>query len=1406
MQKYFLGLDIGTNSCGWAVTDEKYNLLRARGKDLWGVRLFEEAQTAADRRLKRTNRRRRDRQKLKLSWVRDIFSDEISKVDPNFLTRTKYSSLWEEDKLKMSNLLKSKDSLFNGQVDGKNYTDKDYFNEYPTIFHLRKELTVKPARDIRFLYLAVHNIIKHRGHFLFNGEFGENSDLENLLNAVITEGVNVFEDASKFNLIPNFSKEKVESIISILKEKKGIRYTKLKFCEVFGAENKIDKAFANCLVDGKLNLNQFFDNSFEIDKIDFSEENIEEIMEELSNVLSEEQYSLLVSIKNVFSVLNLKSFLGSNEFICDAMVETFDLHKKQLNDFKKFIKKFYSDKYYDIFRNSRYGNNADANVGYSQYINGNLINGKKQVVNLNISDRSREEFYKYIKKILSEEPKNISDVEEYTKQKQEILFLMENNNFLIKQRSKANAVFPNKLYEKELVKILEVNSTKFKFLTDVDKEYGLTNVQKLLQILNFRVPYFVGPIGSSECGQKHNWVERESSVDFKPWTLDKIINFDKAEDAFINKMTNKCTYFNDKDVLPKHSLIYSKFMVLNELNKLKLDGNNISVDLKQKIFDALFKNEAKVTIKKLKDFLIAEGLFSKQEIGNVDIGGIDKEFTNNYSVYVKFSNKFGKEFVDNNIEIIEKIIKYITIISDKNRLEKRLANEFSDIFNEEKIKFFKGMNFSDWGKLSREFLVDFKFANKETGEITTVIDELWNTNQNLQQIIYNSNYTLHEQMFKKKNNNIKQLVYSDIENLYCSPAVKRGIWQTLKICKEVVEVLGCMPEKIFVEVSRQDGVKGDDGRKSSRKKNLEQFYKSKDFKNNVYLTAHDIAQLLEELNHCEISNLRSEKLYLYFLQAGKCAYSGQNINIKDIFNDNLYDVDHIIPQSIIKDDSISNKVLVKSELNRVKDNTYPLPYEIIQKQKNFWQFLLENKLIDKVKYERLIRTAELCDEELGEFVARQLVETNQTTKAVIDCLKLYVDKPNKIIYSKAAFISNFRKEFNILKSRTANDFHHAQDAYLNIVVGNVLNSRFTDDPKNFYKQNNKNKYLSRNINKLFTGVVYSPLTNKPIWDVSKDIERIKKACNKNSPLISEMSYADYNGAFYKETIHKSKKNCPKSEASIALKGDDKNPLSNVERYGGYNDLFNAYFMLIESKNKKGKLQKTIESVPILAVRKYIGKGDYEQNILKYVAAVNNLVEPKVLINKINIKSTLQIGGGEYLLGGKSGSKYVLHNANQMFVDAKTLKYIKILENYKKLVANKMDNGLEITNDKIIVSKAMKKNNTELILTKEQNLMLYKRFIDLLELNIYKEMQLNTTFLPKLKEGEMTFKNLQIQDQVDVLFEILKRITRGAGLANLAKLNFGSALGSLTINKNITGKKIFLIQRSVTGLFEKKVKL
>ena len=181
------------------------------------------------------------------------------------------------------------------------------------------------------------------------------------------------------------------------------------------------------------------------------------------------------------------------------------------------------------------------------------------------------------------------------------------------------------------------------------------------------------------------------------------------------------------------------------------------------------------------------------------------------------------------------------------------------------------------------------------------------------------------------------------------------------------------------------------------------------------------------------------------MQLGKCAYTQKTIDI-DKLKTNIYNVDHIYPQSYVKDDSITNKVLVISEENGNKGDKYPISKDIREKMQPFWYRLLSNKLISEEKYRRLTRCTSFTEEELTGFINRQLVETHQTTKAVTTVFRtLFPDV--EIVYSKAGLVSDFRKEFDMLKTRSVNDLHHAKDAYLNIVVGNVYHCKFT---KNFY--------------------------------------------------------------------------------------------------------------------------------------------------------------------------------------------------------------------------------------------------------------------------------------------------------------------------------------------------------------------
>ena len=61
---------------------------------------------------------------------------------------------------------------------------------------------------------------------------------------------------------------------------------------------------------------------------------------------------------------------------------------------------------------------------------------------------------------------------------------------------------------------------------------------------------------------------------------------------------------------------------------------------------------------------------------------------------------------------------------------------------------------------------------------------------------------------------------------------------------------------------------------------------------------------INELEQTEDSRLRSDRLYLYYTQNGRCMYSGDPIELKDLWDNTKYDIDHIYPQSKVMDDSL----------------------------------------------------------------------------------------------------------------------------------------------------------------------------------------------------------------------------------------------------------------------------------------------------------------------------------------------------------------------------------------------------------------------------------------------------------------------------------------------------------------------
>ena len=90
-KNYNIGLDIGVASVGWCVTDEESNILKKGNKNMWGSRIFEEAETAAVRRNFRSSRRRLNRRKERINMLQNMLNEDMENQYPNFFHMLKDS-------------------------------------------------------------------------------------------------------------------------------------------------------------------------------------------------------------------------------------------------------------------------------------------------------------------------------------------------------------------------------------------------------------------------------------------------------------------------------------------------------------------------------------------------------------------------------------------------------------------------------------------------------------------------------------------------------------------------------------------------------------------------------------------------------------------------------------------------------------------------------------------------------------------------------------------------------------------------------------------------------------------------------------------------------------------------------------------------------------------------------------------------------------------------------------------------------------------------------------------------------------------------------------------------------------------------------------------------------------------
>lgn len=1251
-KKYSIGLDIGTNSVGWAVITDDYKVpskkFKVLGntdrhsikKNLIGALLFDSGETAEATRLKRTARRRYTRRKNRICYLQEIFSNEMAKVDDSFFHRLEESFLVEEDKKH------ERHPIFGNIVDEVAYHEK-----YPTIYHLRKKLADSTDKaDLRLIYLALAHMIKFRGHFLIEGDLNpDNSDVDKLFIQLVQTYNQLFEEKPI-----NESGVDAKAILSA-------RLSKSRRLENLIAQlpgEKRNGLFGN-LIALSLGLTPNFKSNFDLAedaKVQLSKDTYDDDLDNLLAQIGDQYADLFLAAKNLSDAILLSDILSANSEITKAplsasMIKRYDEHHQDLTLLKALVRQQLPEKYKEIFSDP-------SKNGYAGYIDGGA---------------SQEEFYKFIKPIL-----------EKMDGTEELLAKLNREDLLRKQRTFDNGSIPHQIHLGELHAILRRQEDFYPFLKD--------NLEKIEKILTFRIPYYVGPLARGN--SRFAWMTRKSEETITPWNFEEVVDKGASAQSFIERMTNFDEYLPSEKVLPKHSLLYEYFTVYNELTKVKyvteqgkvhfFDGN-----VKQEIFDGVFKKDRKVTKKHLLDFLDNE--FDEFRI--VDIIGLDDSknaFNASLGTYHDLLKIIkDKDFLDNedNEALLEDIVLTLTLFEDKEMIEERLK-KYANLFDDKVMKQLKRRHYTGWGRLSRKLINGIR--DKQSGK--TILDFLKSdglTNRNFMQLIHDDSLTFKEAIQKAQVSGQGDSLYEQISDLAGSPAIKKGILQTVKVVDELVKVMGHKPENIVIEMARENQTT-QKGQKNSRErmKRIEEGVKELG------------SQILKE-HPVENTQLQNEKLYLYYLQNGRDMYVDQELDINRLSD---YDVDHIVPQSFIKDDSIDNKVLTRSEKNRGKSDNVPSE-EVVKKMKNYWRQLLNAKLITQRKFDNLTKAERGGLSELDKvgFIKRQLVETRQITKHVAQILDSRMNteydendkliRDVKIITLKSKLVSDFRKDFQFYKVREINNYHHAHDAYLNAVVGSALIKKYPKLESEFvygdYKVYDVRKMIAKseqeigkatakrffysNIMNFFkTEITLAngeirkrPLietneeTGEIVWDKGRDFATVHKVLSMPQVNIVKKTEVQ-TGGFSKESI------LPKGKSAKLIprkKGWD------PKKYGGFDSPTVAYSVLVVAKVEKGKSKK-LKSVKELVGITIMERSSFEKDPVDFLEAKGYKEVRKDLIIKLPKYSLFELENGRKRMLASAGE---LQKGNELALPSKYVNFLYLASRYQKLTGSPEDN-------------------------------------------------------------------------------------------------------------------------------------
>ena len=492
-----------------------------------------------------------------------------------------------------------------------------------------------------------------------------------------------------------------------------------------------------------------------------------------------------------------------------------------------------------------------------------------------------------------------------------------------------------------------------------------------------------------------------------------------------------CEFEKGRKVCPKSSPVFQEFKIWQMLNNLKVDGEYLDLEYKQLLFRELSirKELSKADTLKL--------LFGKPKGHEMNFRKLEGNWTQAtlFQAYSKILSLSGHDEIDfskSADEIIDKTAAVFSALGistdilafDSSKSGKEMENEplyrlwhlmysytednSKTGYNSLVSKLHEEFGFTpEYGKILASVTFEDDYGSLSTKAICRILPFMKN-GMEYSAACTEAGYRHSQRSLTK--DEIENKEYKDRldilpKNSLRNPVVEKILNQMINVINGVIDTYG-KPDEIRIELARE------------LKKNAAERQKAIDAINKSTKENKEIEEILKRdfgMAHVSRNSIIRYKLYMELKDNGfKTLYSNTYIPREDLFS-KRFDIEHIIPQSRLFDDSFANKTLESKDINITKGDMTAIDFiadkygqEGVERYKSTVDMLFGKGAISKTKYHNLLRTQNDIPEN---FIQRDLRDTQYISRKALEILG---DIVKSVVATSGEITARLREDWGLV--------------------------------------------------------------------------------------------------------------------------------------------------------------------------------------------------------------------------------------------------------------------------------------------------------------------------------------------------------------------------------------------------------